>query len=160
MARFLAPGAEGVWRRGRSGSLRGGGKLAGAVAIPADLQAGDRTRLVRRTLERFGRIDILVNNAGQGLYAPFERTDLGDFRSIMELNVFAVTDLMRKVIPVMRRKGGGRIINISSLVSKGCYPGLSAYASTKYALNALSLIARQELAKDGIVVSVMPPERR
>ena len=160
VARLLSAGGVKVVLAARSEwkLKKAAGKLAGAVAIPADLRKpGDREALVRKTMERFGRIDILVNNAGQGLYATFEKTELKDFRSIMELNVYAVTDLMQKAIPIMRKQGRGRIINISSMVSKGCYPGLSAYASTKYALNALSLIARKELAKDGIVVSVMHP---
>jgi short-subunit dehydrogenase len=64
---------------------------------------------------------------------------------------------MQAVIPQMRKQGGGMIINVSSRVSKMLIPGLSAYASTKYALNALSLTARQELEKDNIVVSVLHP---
>jgi short-subunit dehydrogenase len=161
VARLLSAGGAKVVLAARSeGKLKkAAGKLAGAVAITADLRKpGDREGLVRKTMERFGRIDILVNNAGQGLYAAFEKTELEDYRSIMELNVYAVTDLMQKAIPIMRKQGGGRIINISSMASKGYYRGLSAYSSTKYALNALSLIARKELEKDGIVVSVMHPK--
>jgi len=161
IARLLSAGGMTVVLAARSaGKLKkAAGKLAGAVAITADLRKpADSAELVRKTMRRFGRIDILVNNAGQGLYAAFEKTGLKDLRSIMELNVYAVMDLMQKVIPIMRRQGRGRIINISSLVSKGYYPGLSAYASTKYALNALSLTARKELEKDGIVVSVMHPK--
>lgn len=161
LARLLSAGGVKVVLAARSeGKLKkAAGELAGAVAIAADLRKpADREGLVRKTMERFGRIDILVNNAGQGLYAAFEKTDLKDYRSIMELNVYAVADLMQKAVPIMRRQGGGRIINISSMVSKDYYPGFSAYASTKYALNALSLIARKELEKDGIVVSVMHPK--
>jgi short-subunit dehydrogenase len=62
-----------------------------------------------------------------------------------------------KVIPIMRQQGGGMIVNISSMVSKAYYPYLGAYASTKYALNALSLTARAELEKDNIVVNIMLP---
>jgi len=65
---------------------------------------------------------------------------------------------MQAVIPTMRKQGGGLILNVSSRVSKNYFPGLGAYASTKYALNAISLTARQELEKDNIVVSVMHPK--
>jgi short-subunit dehydrogenase len=75
----------------------------------------------------------------------------------MELNVYAPLRAMQLAIPLMRDAGGGMILNVSSMVSKNAYPGLAAYASTKYALNALSFTARAELAKDGIVVSVFHP---
>ena len=107
---------------------------------------------------QFGRIDILVNNAGQGLCAPVESIDLGDYRAVMELNVFAVLSAMQAVIPIMRQQGGGMILNVSSVVSKNYFTTIGGYASTKYALNALSLTARQELAKGNIVVSVFHPK--
>ena len=65
---------------------------------------------------------------------------------------------MQQVIPIMRQQGGGLILNVSSQVSKNYFPLLSAYASTKYALNALSLTARQELEPDKIVVCVFHPK--
>jgi len=161
VARLLAAGGAKVVLAARSEEKlrKAAVGLAGAAAVRADLRKPeDRENLLRQALERFGRIDILVNNAGQGIYGPFERISLADYREVMELNVFAVMDLMQKVIPVMRKQGGGRIMNISSMVSKNYYPNLAAYASTKYALNALSLTARRELEKDGIVVSVMHPK--
>ena len=118
----------------------------------------DIRNLIHVTKEKFGRIDILVNNAGQGLLASVETIDPGDYRAIMELNVFAVLLAMQEAIPVMRQQGGGTILNVSSMVSKNYFPRLAAYASTKYALNALSLTARQELEKDNIVVSVFHPK--
>ena len=118
----------------------------------------DIRNLIHHVRDRFGRIDILVNNAGQGLLSPVETIDLDDYRAIMELNVFAVLSAMQEVIPIMRKQGGGTILNVGSLVSKNTFPTLAAYASTKYALNALSLTARQELAKDNIIVSVFHPK--
>ena len=76
----------------------------------------------------------------------------------MNLNVYAPLYAMQLVIPNMRAEGGGMILNISSRVSKNYYPNLSAYASTKYALNAISLTAREELKKDHIMVSVFHPK--
>jgi short-subunit dehydrogenase len=120
---------------------------------PEDIQA-----LMQKTQEKFGRIDVLINNAGQGLRSPVETVNIDEYREIMELNVFSVLRAMQSVIPIMRSQKSGLIMNISSLVSKNYYPGLAAYASTKYALNALSLTAREELKADGIVVNVFHPK--
>ncbi len=122
------------------------------------LKPEDIRNLIQQAKEKFGRIDILVNNAGQGLCAPVESIDLGNYRAVMELNVFAVLSAMQAVIPIMRQQGGGMILNVSSVVSKNYFTTIGGYASTKYALNALSLTARQELAKDNIVVSVFHPK--
>ena len=126
--------------------------IATDMTKPADIEA-----LISKTKDTYGRIDILVNNAGQGIRSSVEDTDLDEYTSIMELNVFGVLRAMKAVIPVMRAQDKGLIMNISSLVSKNYFPTLGAYASTKYALNALSLTARAELVGDGITVSVFHP---
>lgn len=133
--------------------------LPGTRAIPTDMRSPESIReLIEKTVALFGRIDILVNNAGQGMYGPVEHIDIDGYKSIMELNVYGPLRAMELVIPRMRAHGGGMIVNVSSKVSKNYFPHLAAYASTKYALNALSLTARQELAADGIIVSVMHPK--
>lgn len=134
-------------------------KIPGSLAIVADMtKPEDVQHLINETKEKLGRIDILVNNAGRGYQQPIETIDLDQYRSIMELNVFSVLEAMQLVIPIMREQGGGTIINISSMVSKNYYQGLAAYASTKYALNALTLTARGELESDNIVVSAFHPK--
>jgi short-subunit dehydrogenase len=134
-------------------------ELPDALAVQTDMRKpGDIANLVEKARAGYGRIDILINNAGQGMYGPVESIDIEKYKDIMELNVFAVVRAMQAVIPVMRKQGGGMILNVSSRVSKNYFPNLAAYASTKYALNAISLTARPELAKDGIVVSVMHPK--
>lgn len=133
-------------------------EISGSLSITTDMtKPDDIKKLVSETAQKFGRIDILINNAGQGLYAPVEKIDLKEYESIMNLNVFSVVRAMQEVIPVMRKQKEGVILNISSMVSKNYYPYLAAYSSTKYALNAISLTARQELEDDGIVVSVFHP---
>lgn len=147
-------------------AARSGEKLAqlereipNSMAIPTDMRKPDDIHnLIQKTNAKFGRVDILINNAGQGMRSPVESIDLDAYRDIMELNVFAVVRAMQEVIPIMRRQGGGMILNISSRVSKNYFPNLGAYASTKYALNALSLTARQELNKDKIIVSIFHPK--
>ncbi len=160
-ARLLSmQGAKVVLAARSAGKLRELEKeLSGSFAVPADMRKPEDIRdLIDKTVEKYGGIDILVNNAGQGLYGPLESIDIDQYKKIVELNVYGVVRAMQAVIPFMRKRGGGTIVNISSMVSKAYLPYLSAYASTKYALNALSLTARQELAKDKIVVSVMHPK--
>ena len=134
-------------------------EIPNSLAVPTDMRnAGDILNLMQETKEKFGRIDILINNAGQGMRAPVESINLDTYKSVMELNVFSVLRAMQAVIPIMREQGGGLILNVSSMVSKNYYPGLAAYSSTKYALNSLSLTARQELESDHIIVSVFHPK--
>jgi len=134
-------------------------EIPNSFAVAMDMRKPEDVKeLVEATIEKFGRIDILINNAGQGLRSSVEKIDLDEYQSIMDLNVFSVVRAMQQVIPIMRKQGGGMILNISSMVSKNYYPELAAYSSTKYALNAISLTARQELAPDNIVVGVFHPK--
>jgi short-subunit dehydrogenase len=130
-----------------------------SLAVPTDMRKpGDVKNLIAKAKEAFGRVDILINNAGQGMRASVDTIDMDEHRSVMELNVFSVVEAMQGVIPLMRAQGGGMILNISSMVSKNYFTNLAAYASTKYALNAISLTAREELKDDHIVVSVFHPK--
>jgi NADP-dependent 3-hydroxy acid dehydrogenase YdfG len=134
-------------------------EIPNSLAVVTDMRKpADISRLIKVVLEKYGKIDIFINNAAQGLMCPVEKINLDDYQQIIELNIFAVIRSMQGVIPIMRRQGKGMILNISSLVSKNYFPELSAYASTKYALNAISLTAREELKKDNIIVSVFHPK--
>lgn len=133
-------------------------ELPGSFAIQTDMSDEASVKeMIYKTKEHFGRIDVLINNAGQGLYGAVEHVSIHDYRKVFELNVVGPLIAMQQVIPIMRAQGEGHILNISSLVSKNYFPLLGAYASTKYALNCLSLTARAELENDGIVVNVMHP---
>lgn len=107
--------------------------------------------------QHYGRIDVLINNAGQGMHVPVAQASVADYRTLLELNLVSVLVAMQAVIPYMRQQGGGVIVNISSGVSKRILPSVGPYASTKYALNALSLTARLELAPEHIRVGVVYP---
>jgi NADP-dependent 3-hydroxy acid dehydrogenase YdfG len=134
-------------------------ELPNAIAVPTDMRnPADIKNMIDQTIKAYGRIDMLINNAGQGMFGPVEDIDVERYKEIMELNVYGVLRAMQAVIPVMRKQGGGMIVNISSMVSKNSFPGLAAYASTKYALNAISLTARRELKNDHIVVVVFHPK--
>ncbi len=133
-------------------------ELPDALAVPTDMRDPDAIRqMVATVKDHYGRIDILINNAGQGMHVPIEQTNLADYRSLLELNVVGVLAAMQAVIPTMRVQGGGQIVNVSSGTSKMILPHVGPYASTKYALNALTLTARLELAPDNIRVGVVYP---
>lgn len=133
-------------------------ELPGALAVQADVRDPEQVRqLVETTLEHHGRVEVLVNNAGQGLHLPLEQVSLEDLVAITELNFYAPLVAMQAVLPAMRSQGGGTIINVSSGTSRMVLPGVGAYAATKSALNMLSAVAREELAPDGIIVSVVYP---
>ena len=118
---------------------------------------GQVQHLVETTLGHYGRVDVLVNNVGQGLHLLLERVSLEDLVGITELNFYAPLVAMQAVVPIMRERGEGAVVNVSSGTSRMVLPGVGAYAATKAALNMLSLVAREEFAPDGIVVSLVYP---
>ncbi|MFN8156953.1 MAG: SDR family oxidoreductase [Candidatus Nanopelagicales bacterium] len=134
------------------------GQLPGSMAVPTDITQPDQAaRLVEQTLDRHGRIDVLVNNAARAMAAPVEHIDLDAYSHLLELNLLAPLRLMQLVIPTMRAHGGGHIVTISSQASTKAIPYIAGYASTKSALDTLSLTARTELADDDITVSIIKP---
>ncbi len=132
--------------------------LPDAFAIPTDMTDEDSiANMVQQTQRHFGRIDLLINNAGQAYDAPVEQIDPDTYRALFAVNVVGPLVAMQAVIPIMRQQGGGMIVGISSGTSLMYLPGMAAYSSTKRALNAISLTARAELAKENIIVSVIYP---
>lgn len=132
--------------------------LEGSVAITVDMTVPESiVKMVDHVYKHYGRIDILINNAGQALSAPVLDIDVNDFKRIMELNVYGPLRTLQAVAPIMKAQGGGMVVNISSNVSKMAIPGIGAYAATKYAVNGLMLTARNELASEGIIVTLMHP---
>ncbi len=133
-------------------------ELGGALAVTVDVtRSDDVARLVRETLARHGRIDGLVNNAGASLSADVADVDVDAFRQILDLNVVAPVAVLQAVVPSMRERGGGTVVNVSSGTTRRVAVGLAPYASTKSALNMLSLAARVELADDAIDVALIVP---
>lgn len=133
-------------------------QLPGSLAVPTDmLDEAAVARTIRATQDHYGRLDVLVNNAGRGMHLPVLEAGLDDYRQLLELNVVSVLGAMQQAAPVMQAGGGGSIVNISSGTTRGLFPGLAPYASTKAALNYLSLVARAELAPLGITVGVVYP---
>ena len=143
-------------RTARLESLAAG--LPDALPVTADLRdPGQVAAVVAAAAERYGGVDVLVNNAGQGLHVPVEEVLLADFEAVVELNLYAPLLAMQAVLPLMRARGGGAIVNVSSTTTRMVIPGVGAYSATKSALNQLSATARAEWAADGIAVSVVSP---
>ena len=131
---------------------------AEALTVPTDMTDQAQVKaLIDTAYERFGRIDILINNAGQAAAGSVATVNPDHYRQIIELNLLGPLHAIQAVVPKMQAQGGGVIINISSNVSKMAIPGIGAYASTKYALNGLSLTARNELAAENIRVVLFHP---
>ncbi|BDP43306.1 short-chain dehydrogenase (plasmid) [Deinococcus aetherius] len=128
------------------------------LTVPTDMTDQAQVQaLIKAARQRFGQVDILINNAGQAAVGAVATVNPDHYRQIIELNLLGPLHAMQAVVPGMREQGGGVIINISSNVSKMAIPGIGAYASTKYALNGLTLTARNELAADNIRVVLFHP---
>ena len=112
---------------------------------------------VRAVFAEIGGIDILVNNAGIGLFAPVESTSPEDFRAVLETNLFGVFYCCHEAIPLLKQRGGGYIINISSLAGANAHPRMAAYNASKFGLNGFSEALMQEVRHDGIKVSYILP---
>lgn len=129
-----------------------------ALSVVGDVTSPqDRERLVQETMNACGRIDGLVNNAGYGQRGPVELVPVEAIRQNFETNLFSLIALTQLVIPIMRDRGSGRIVNISSVAGRIARPLSSVYDSTKHALEAISDGLRGELAPFGIRVVVIEP---
>jgi NADP-dependent 3-hydroxy acid dehydrogenase YdfG len=105
----------------------------------------------------YGGVDVLVNDAGFGLASPLEQVALKDLRSIFETNVVAMLHLSQAVLPGMRARGAGTIVNIGSIVGRLTTPGAGAYQISKYGVEALSLAMRAEVRQFGVRVALIEP---
>ena len=133
-------------------------EMPGSIAIAADMsKVFEVKRMVKEVSDRFGKIDILVNNAGVGYDALTEKIDVDTYHYVFDLDLVGPLAAMQQVIPLMRKQGGGTIINVSSAVALMTLPNNAPYASIKRALATLTLTARDELKDDKIIVSVVYP---
>jgi NAD(P)-dependent dehydrogenase (short-subunit alcohol dehydrogenase family) len=136
-------------------TLGGEGHAAGVRADVRD--AGDAERLVRETVATFGGLDILVNNAGIGRFANVADMSIEHWRQIIDTNLSGVFHCCHAALPELRRRGGGYIVNISSLAGKNPFVGGAAYCASKAGLNAFSEALMQEVRHENIRVSYVMP---
>jgi len=142
---------------------RNGAKLAEVGGADTLRTAGDitsdetRESVVTRTVEQFGSIDILVNNAGMGLYSPASQVPMADARRMFELNLFAPLALTQLVVPHMRERKRGMIVNIGSIAGKVTLPWFTLYSVSKFALGSLTDGLRGELKAYGLHAMVVCP---
>ncbi|HVZ79385.1 MAG TPA: SDR family oxidoreductase [bacterium] len=112
---------------------------------------------VRQILKKEGRIDFLLNNAGFVMAGCWEDLSEKDIRAQFETNVFGILRVARAVVPVMRRQGGGRILNVGSISAFIGTPLIGAYAASKFAVNSLTEAMRMELREWGVQVAELNP---
>jgi short-subunit dehydrogenase len=128
------------------------------LALTCDVRhREDIDRAIGLTVHHFQRIDVWVNNAGHGLLDSVAQLNMAACREMFDTNFFGAIGAMQAVIPVMRRQGGGTIINISSVAGHIPIPFHAAYSATKFALNAMGKAAGVELKNDSIHVLTVCP---
>lgn len=132
------------------------GKVAGGACDVRN--ESDVVRMLDHCESAFGGIDILVNNAGIGIIGKtVEEITPDDFRATLETNLFGVYYACHYAIPRLRKRGGGYIINISSLAGQNPHPRMAAYNASKYGLNGFTEAMMQEVRQDDIKVSYVCP---
>ena len=131
---------------------------ATVLAVAGDITSeADRRVLVTEALKKFGRIDALVNNAGFGTRGALEMVPVEAIRRNFETNVFSLLALTQLVVPAMRERGSGCIVNIGSVAGKIARPLSSIYDATKHALEAFTDGLRGELRPFGVRVALIRP---
>lgn len=132
---------------------------AGDALVTAGDLTSETTRraLVDRTLDRYGTIDVLINNAGVGAYRPSWDMPMDEVRALMELNFFTVLGLTQMVVPHMRARRSGTIVNVGSIAGKMTLPWMTLYSASKSALGTLTEGARMELLRDGVRTMLVCP---
>jgi NAD(P)-dependent dehydrogenase (short-subunit alcohol dehydrogenase family) len=112
---------------------------------------------IESVLAGAGRIDVLVNNAGVAAVGALEETGFAEFKNVIETNLFGTVRMMRAVLPVMRKQGGGRIVNMGSMAAFVPLPYSSAYCASKHAVRGLSESVDHEVRRFGIRVIAVEP---
>lgn len=158
--RLLAEGAAVVIAGTRDEALSEAATELGAraLAVKADVRRLDEVeQLVAAAVGRFGGLDVLVNNAGVGMFEPVATMSADSWQRVIDTNLTGAFHCVHAALPHLRARGGGWIINISSLASTNPFPGGAAYCASKAALNAFTTALMQEVRHDGIRVTEVLP---
>ncbi len=133
----------------------GGGNVVG---FACDVRDHSQVKsFLEQTVTHLGGLDIVINNAGIGIFDSVENLAPEDFRAVLETNLFGVYYVCHEAIPLLKKRGGGYIINISSLAGVNAHPRMAAYNASKFGLNGFSEALMQEVRHDGIKVSYIMP---
>ena len=144
--------------RARQDLLLAGGAEADVLTLARDITNENEVRsMVAEVEKHFGTVDVLVNNAGIIVGGPLDNMDLRDYEDSMAIHFWAPLHAMQAVLPGMRRRGEGRIVNISSLGGKVALPHMTPYSASKFALVGLSEGFRAELRQHGVSVTTVCP---
>jgi 3-oxoacyl-[acyl-carrier protein] reductase len=154
-ARLLAAEGAPVVTTGRRGRAPGIGET---LHVAADLaQPGEAERIVREVEHRLGRIDVLVNNVGVAYQRSFEEVTDEQWDEVWQVNVMSYVRAIRAVLPGMKERGGGVIVNVSSTAGKRPSASMPDYSVTKAAVLSLSRLVADVYAKDGIRCNAVTP---
>jgi 3-oxoacyl-[acyl-carrier protein] reductase len=159
-ARLLAEDGARVVVSGRNPDSveRARGEVGAALGVPGDLTEPDApAELVRRSVEELGRVDCLVNNVGLAVQTSLDELRDEDWDGMWQLNVMSYVRAIRAVLPGMRERGFGRIVNVSSTAGKRPSTGMPNYSVTKAAVLSLSRLVADVYAKDGILCNAVTP---
>jgi NADP-dependent 3-hydroxy acid dehydrogenase YdfG len=129
-----------------------------ALAIETDVGEEEQARaFVQRTASELGRLDVLVNNAGVMLLGPIEAADTEEWRRMIHVNVFGVLYCTHAALPLMKAQGAGHVVTVSSVAGRFARAGSGVYNLTKFGVGAFSEALRQEVAPEGIRVTLIEP---
>ena len=112
---------------------------------------------IQQAMDKFGSIDVLVNNAGIGYFETFEESDLDEAKYMFDVNVWGLVDMMRNVLPIMRKQKSGIIVNFSSIGGLYSFPTLAFYHGTKYAVEGITESVIEEVKDLGIKTMIIEP---
>jgi NAD(P)-dependent dehydrogenase (short-subunit alcohol dehydrogenase family) len=130
----------------------------GVTFLDLDVTSNESvSTVVGQVIERFGRIDVLVNNAGVGTAGAAEESSVAQAQGVFEVNVFGVIRMTKAVLPHMRAQGGGRVINISSVLGFLPAPYMAVYAASKHAIEGYSESLDHEVREHGVRVLLVQP---
>ena len=147
-------------RKERIDDLAQGIVADGGRAIAIETDVGDEaqaTAFVQRTASELGRIDVLVNNAGVMLLGPINGADTGEWRRMIDANVYGVLYCTHAALPLMLAQGSGQIVNVSSVAGRFARAGSGVYNLTKFGIGAFTEALRQEVAPAGLRVTLIEP---
>jgi NAD(P)-dependent dehydrogenase (short-subunit alcohol dehydrogenase family) len=129
-----------------------------SLALELDVTNPDQIKnVVEKSIKSFGRIDVLVNNAGIGYFAAIEESEDEEVREMFEINFFGLAKMTQHVLPFMRARKSGHIINIASIGGLVGFPSVGFYNATKFAVDGLSESLAKETAPLGIKVTIVAP---